>query len=155
MMGPFDNALERLGIILPTPPKPVASYVPFVRAGNLVCVSGQLPSVDGKITCKGPVPNVISIDTAKEAAKLAMINAVAVLREACGGDLDQVKRIVRVGVFVQSADGFEQQPTIANGASDLLVAIFGDVGKHARAAVGTNALPLGATVEVELMAELK
>ena len=154
-MGLIDSTLAKLGIVLPAAPKPVASYVPFVRTGNLVFISGQLPSAEGKVTCKGAVPSAVTVEVAKDAAKLATINALAVLREACGGDLDQVKRIVRVGVFVQSADGFEQQPAVANGASDLLVAVFGEAGKHARAAVGTNALPLGATVEVELAAELK
>jgi enamine deaminase RidA (YjgF/YER057c/UK114 family) len=100
------------------------------------------------------VPTAVSVDAARAAARLATLNALAVLADACGGDLDRVTRIVRVGVFVQSADGFAQQPQVANGASDLLVEVFGDLGRHARAAVGTNALPLNATVEVELLAEV-
>ncbi len=160
-MGPFDNAVDRLGIVLPPPPKPVASYVPFIKVGGtpkgggMVYISGQLPSKDGQVIFAGKVPTVVSLEDAKEAAKLATINALSILREACDGDLDQVKRIVRVGVFVQSADDFYAQPQVANGASDLLVAIFGDTGKHARAAVGTNVLPLNAAVEVELIVELK
>ena len=154
-MSQIDAALQRLNITLPPAPKPVASYVPFVRTGNLVVVSGQLPSKDGKVQFAGAIPTVLSIEQGIEAARLCTINALAVLRDACGGNLDSVARIVRIGVFVQSADGFDGQPKVANGASDLLVAIFGDAGKHARAAVGTNALPLNAAVEMELMAELR
>ena len=153
-MGIIDTALENLGIVLPAAPKPVASYVPFVRTGNLVVVSGQLPSREGKVVYAGAVPTALSIEQGAEGAKLCVINALAVLKEACDGDLDRVVRIVRIGVFVQSADGFDMQPKVANGASDLLVAVFGEKGKHARAAVGTNALPLNAAVEVELMAEV-
>jgi enamine deaminase RidA (YjgF/YER057c/UK114 family) len=154
-MGTIDGALERLGIAMPAAPKPVASYVPFVRTGNLVIVSGQLPSKEGKVQCFGAVPAVATVEAATEAARLCVINALAVLRDACDGDLDRVARIVRIGVFVQSADGFDGQSKVANGASDLLVAIFGDAGRHARVAVGTNALPLNASVEVELMAEIR
>lgn len=153
-MGVVDSALEKLGIVLPPAPKPVASYVPFVKTGSLIIISGQLPSKEGKVQFAGAVPSAISIEQGAEAAKLCVINALAVLKDACGGDLDRVKRIVRIGVFVQSADGFDGQPKVANGASDLLVAVFGDAGKHARAAVGTNALPLNAAVEVELLAEI-
>lgn len=154
-MGPFDNALDRLGIVLPPPPKPVAAYVPFVRTGNLIVISGQLPSKDGRLLFTGPVPTAVAIENAKEAAKTACINALSILRDACRGDLDQVTRIVRVGVFVQSTNDFHEQPAVANGASELLLAIFGDAGRHARAAVGVNTLPLNATVEVELMAEIR
>jgi enamine deaminase RidA (YjgF/YER057c/UK114 family) len=152
-------APARLNLTLPPAPKPVAAYVPFVRTGNLVFISGQLPSRDGKVLYTGPVPSACSPEDAKQAAQLATLNALAVLKDACGGDigggLDNVARIVRLGVFVQSDNAFPSQPAIANGASDLLLALFGDAGKHARAAVGTNALPLNATVEVELLAELK
>jgi enamine deaminase RidA (YjgF/YER057c/UK114 family) len=155
-MGPFDNAIERLGITLPPAPKPVASYVPFVRTGNLVYISGQLPSKDGKVQFTGKVgQSGLTIEQAAEGAKLCAINLLAVLKDACNGDLDKVVRIVRIGVWVQSADGFDQQAKVANGVSDLLVGVFGDAGKHARAAVGTNELPLNATVEVELLAELR
>jgi enamine deaminase RidA (YjgF/YER057c/UK114 family) len=97
----------------------------------------------------------MSVEQAAEGAKLCVINGLAVLKDACGGDLDRVARIVRLGAFVQSADGFDGQSKVANGASDLMMAIFGDAGKHARAAVGTNALPLNASVEVELLAEMR
>ncbi len=154
-MGTFDNALQRLGIILPPAPKPVAAYVPFVRTGNLVFISGQLPSASGVVQFLGAVPTALSIEKGAEAARLCTINALAVLRDACAGDLDQVVRIVRIAVFVQSADGFDAQPKVATGASELLVQVFGEAGKHARAAVGVNALPLNAAVEVELIAEVK
>ncbi len=156
-MGPFDNALERLGIILPTAPKPVAAYVPCARShgGQLLFVSGQLPFKDGTLTCTGPVPTAVSIEQAAEAARLCAINALAVLKDACHGDLNQIAQILRLGVFVQSAAGFDGQPKVANGASELLAAVFGDAGKHARAAVGANTLPLNATVELELIAELR
>ncbi len=156
-MGPFDNALERLGIILPPTPKPVAAYVPFTRArgGSLIFVSGQLPFKDGVLACTGPVPTAATIEQAAAAARLCAINALAVLKNACQGDLNQIAQILRLAVFVQSAPGFDAQPQVANGASELLAAIFGDAGKHARAAIGANALPLNATVELELTAELR
>jgi enamine deaminase RidA (YjgF/YER057c/UK114 family) len=154
-MGNIESALQRLGITLPPAPKPVASYVPASRSGNLVFVSGQLPSREGKVVFSGAVPGALTIEQGAEAAKLCAINALAVLKDACHGDLDQVARIVRIGVFVQSADGFDGQPKVANGASDFLVSVFAEAGKHARAAVGVNALPLNAAVEVELMAELR
>jgi enamine deaminase RidA (YjgF/YER057c/UK114 family) len=152
---PVRDTLARLGITLPPAPKPVASYVPFVRTGNLIFISGQLPSKEGKVIHVGLVPTAVSVEQATEAARLAVLNAVAVLSDACTGDLDRVVRIVRIGVFVQSAAGFAQQSQVANGASDLLVEIFGEAGRHARAAVGTNALPLDAAVEVELIAEVR
>jgi enamine deaminase RidA (YjgF/YER057c/UK114 family) len=156
-MGPADNALERLGIKLPVAPKPVAAYVPAVRShgGPVVFVSGQLPFKDGVLTCTGPVPSVVSIEQATEAARLCAINALAALRDVCQGDIDKIARILRIGVFVQSAEGFSEQPKVANGASELFAAVFGENGKHARAAVGTNTLPLNASVEVEVVAEIR
>jgi enamine deaminase RidA (YjgF/YER057c/UK114 family) len=117
-------------------------------------ISGQLPSREGKVVFAGKVPSALALEQAVEAARLATLNALAVLRDACGGDLDRVVRIVRLGVFVQSDDTFGRQPAVANGASDLLVSIFGEAGRHARAAVGVNTLPLNAGVEVEMMAEV-
>lgn len=151
----ISETLGQLGITLPGVAKPVAAYVPWVQAGDLVFVSGQLPSREGKVVATGAVPAQVSPEDAKSAARLAAINALAALADACGGDLDKVVRIVRVGVFVQSADGFAGQPAVANGASELFQAVFGDAGRHARAAVGTNALPLNATVEVELVAQVR
>lgn len=156
-MGPFENALDRLGLKLPPAPKPVAAYVPFVQShgGQLIYVSGQLPFKDGVLTCTGAVPTDVSLEQATEAARLCAINAIAVLKDACHGDIDRIGQILRIGVFVQSAAGFGDQPKVANGASELLAAVFGDHGKHARAAVGTNTLPLNATVELEIFAELR
>jgi len=156
-MGPADNALDRLGIKLPAAPKPVAAYVPAVRShgGPVVFVSGQLPFKDGQLTCVGPVPTAVTVEQATEAAKLCAINAMAALRDVCQGDIDKIARILRIGVFVQSAEGFADQPKVANGASELFAAVFGENGKHARAAVGTNTLPLNATVEVEVVAEMR
>ncbi len=157
-MALIDATLQQLGITLPPAPKAVASYVPFVRAGNLIFISGQLPSREGKVQFAGMIgtgQGALSVEQGAEAAKLCIINALAVLRDACDGDLDRVTRIVRIGVFVLSADGFDMQPKVANGASDFLLAVFGEKGKHARAAVGVNALPLNAAVEVELLAEVR
>lgn len=144
--------LAALGLSLPPAPKPVAAYVPSVRTGNLVFVSGQLPMKDG-VLAKGTVPGQVSVEAAAAAARQAALNGLAVLADAAGG-LDRVKRIVRVGVFVCSEAGFTDQPKVANGASELLQQVFGEAGRHARAAVGNIALPLGACVEVELLAEI-
>ncbi len=144
--------LADLGLTLPDAPNPLAAYVPSVRAGNLVFVSGQLPFRDGQLIATGPVPSAISIEQAQEAARQCVLNALAVLADAVEGDLDRVRRIVRLGVFVASDPTFTDQPQVANGASELFQDIFGDLGRHARAAVGSVALPLGATVEVEMIA---
>jgi enamine deaminase RidA (YjgF/YER057c/UK114 family) len=147
--------LAELGLILPTPPEPVASYVPVVRMGSLLVVSGQIPFVDGRgaLLSIGAVPERASIEQATAAARQCALNAIAIVDRELGGALDRVVRIVRLGVFVASEPGFGEQPRIANGASDLLVEIFGDRGRHARAAVGVSALPLDATVEIEMTVE--
>jgi len=149
-----SEALSALGLVLPPAPKPVASYVPFARSGNLVWISGQLPFRDGALTTTGPVPSACSIESAQQAARQCALNALAVAADAAGG-LDMIERVLRVGVFVQSDAGFTEQPKVANGASDLLQQIFGDAGRHARAAVGNIALPLGASVEVELLVQVR
>jgi enamine deaminase RidA (YjgF/YER057c/UK114 family) len=153
-MGRIDERLTELGIELPAAPKPVAAYVPSVAAGGLVFVSGQIPMSGGGLLATGPVPSAASPEAARAAARQCGLNALAVLRDALGGDLDRVRRIVRLGVFVASDPGFTDQPAVANGASELLQEVFGEAGRHARAAVGSVALPLGATVEVELVAEV-
>lgn len=149
----IEKRMQELGIALPAAPTPVGSYVPFVRTGNLVFTSGQLPTQDGKLQATGKVGADVTIEQAAEAARTAVMNAVAQVAGAAGG-IDRIKRIVRLGVFVNSADGFTDQPKVANGASDLLVSIFGDAGKHARSAVGCNELPLNAAVEIEMTAEV-
>ncbi len=149
-----DAALAELGITLPTPVAPVANYVPYVQTGNLVILSGQLPMEEGKIAVAGHVGEGIGLEEAQRAARICAINLLAQLRLACAGDLSRVKRCVRLGIFVNSTNNFTDQPKVANGASDLIVAVLGEAGKHARAAVGVNTLPLGAAVEVEGMFEI-
>lgn len=148
-----SDRLNALGLILPPAPKPVGSYLPAVRSANLVFISGQLPLREGKVQYAGKVPTDVQLSDAAQAARMAVLNALAIAADVAGG-IDQLQRIVRLGVFVNSATGFTEQPKVANGASDLLVEIFGDVGRHARAAVGVNELPLNAAVEVELIAEI-
>jgi enamine deaminase RidA (YjgF/YER057c/UK114 family) len=145
--------LKEMGLELPPAPKPVGSYVPCVRAGSLLFVSGQLPMINGRLRFAGKVPTDQTPQHAADAARTAVLNALAIIADAAGG-LANVKRIVRLGVFVNSAEGFMDQPKVANGASDLLAELFGDAGRHARAAVGVRELPLDATVELELIAEL-
>jgi enamine deaminase RidA (YjgF/YER057c/UK114 family) len=151
----FEANLAALGLTLPAAPKPVASYVPAVRAGNLVYVSGQLPMKDGQLMATGPVPSKCTPEAAHAAARQCVLNGLAVLGDHIGGDFSRVVRIVRVGAFVQSDDGWTEQPKVANGGSELLQQLFGEAGRHARAAVGTNALPLGASVEIELLVEVR
>lgn len=151
-MHDIDARLAEIGIALPEAPAPVASYLPAVRVGSFVQVSGQLPTVDRQLTCTGSVPSQVDIEQAAKAARLCAINALAVLKQAIDGDWSQLVRLVRVGVFVQCDVGFGQQPEVANGASELLADVLGDAGRHARAAVGVIALPRQATVELELTA---
>jgi enamine deaminase RidA (YjgF/YER057c/UK114 family) len=150
-----EEKLMSLGIELPTPAKAVANYVPWVRSGNLVFVSGQLPFVNGALFATGVVGVDCSLDTAVQAARIAAINIIAQLQSAADGDLTRVKRIVKITGFVASAQNFVEHPKIINGASDLFVDVFGDKGRHARAAVGVCALPLNACVEIEAIAELE
>ena len=142
----LQRSLDRLGLELPPVPKPVASYIPARKIGNLIYVSGQLPMKDGKLMCTGPVPSKVSVEEAQAAARQCVLNGIAAAMS-----VGQVRGVVRVGAFVQSDDGFDGQPKVANGASDLLMELLGDDGRHARAAVGTNALPLNASVEVEFL----
>jgi enamine deaminase RidA (YjgF/YER057c/UK114 family) len=149
--------LAQLGLTLPKAPRPVAAYVPANISGNLLFVSGQLPFRDEELLAKGPVPTVISVERAIEASRQCGLNALAVAVDALEGlgGADRLARVVRVGVWVQSDARFAEQPKIANGASQLMVDVFGDAGKHARAAVGSIALPLDASVEVEVLFELR
>jgi enamine deaminase RidA (YjgF/YER057c/UK114 family) len=149
-----EARLHELGIVLPTPVAPVASYVPYVRTGSLVFVSGNIPFHEGKLIRTGLVGSDVTVEDAVADARMCAINLLAQLR-AAAGTLDNIKQIVRVGVFVASAPGFRAQPQVGNGASDLFVEVFGDAGRHARAAVGVAELPLGAPVEVDVVAELR
>lgn len=150
----IESRLKELNIVLPEAPKPAGSYVPAVVCERMVFVAGQLPSLNGELKYTGKVGTEVSIESAYEAAKLCAINALGVLK-AYVGDLDKIEQVVRVGGFVNSADGFTMQPKVINGASDFLVEVFGEKGKHARAAVGVNELPLNAAVEVEMLVYLK
>ena len=144
-----DDNLNRLGITLPNAPAPAANYVPYVVAGNMVYISGQLPLVDGKLSVTGHVGNNVSTQEAAGQARLCAINLLAQLKAACGGDLSRVKQVVKLGGFVACTDDFTDQPEVINGASDLMVEVFGDAGRHARFAVGANTLHRGTCVEVE------
>ncbi len=146
--------LEELGITLPEPSLPVASYVPAVQTGNLVFVSGQGPVAEGKPVYTGRLGAELDVAHGQQAARLAALNCIAQLK-AHLGSLDHVRRIVKVLGFVASTDTFEQQPLVMNGASDLLEQVFGERGKHARSAIGTNKLPSNIPVEVELIAEVE
>ena len=144
-----DDNLNRLGVALPDAPAPAANYVPYVVAGNMVYVSGQLPLVDGKLSVTGHVGKNVSTEEAAGQARLCAINLLAQLKAACGGDLSRVKQVVKLGGFVACTDDFTDQPEVINGASDLMVEVFGDAGRHSRFAVGSNTLPRGTCVEVE------
>ncbi|MFD2233364.1 RidA family protein [Phaeospirillum tilakii] len=154
MSGRIDARLAELGLVLPTPAVAVANYLPFVVSGPLLFVSGQLPFADGKVAVTGRLGESVSIEDGQRAARLCAINLLAQARIAAGGDLDRVTRLVRLGGFVASTPDFTGQPQVLNGASDLFVAVLGEAGRHARAAVGVAALPLGAAVEIEAVFEL-
>lgn len=146
--------LKELTIVLPPPIAPVANYVPYVLSGKLLVLSGQISkSADGKLIC-GAVPTEVGLEDAITAARICAVNLIAQINGALQGDLSRVKRIVRLGVFVNSTPDFFDQPKVANGASDLMVEVFGDAGRHARSAVGTNTLPLGVSVEVDAIVEI-
>jgi enamine deaminase RidA (YjgF/YER057c/UK114 family) len=148
-----ESRLEELKIVLPTPPSPVAAYIPAVRTGDLVFVSGQLPMSGGQLTVTGKVPSSVPVEAAAEGARVCILNSLAILR-ATVGNLAKLKRVVRIGVFVQSDSDFVEQAIVANGASELLQRIFGDIGRHARSTIGVPALPLNAAVEVEAIYEV-
>ncbi|MBN9545120.1 MAG: RidA family protein [Alphaproteobacteria bacterium] len=153
-MSKIESRLKELAIVLPTPPAPVASYVPYVVTGNLVFISGQVTAAPEGLKFVGKVGADISLEDGKEAAKLCAINLLAQLKAACGGDLERVRRCVKLGVFVNATADFTQHPEVGNGASDLIVAVLGDAGKHARAATGAGSLPRGVAVEVDGVFEI-
>ncbi|NMP22446.1 RidA family protein [Sulfobacillus harzensis] len=149
----ISERLESLGLTLPEPPKAVAAYIPALVSGTLCYTSGQLPFKDGKLVAEGQVGATVEPAAAYEAAQQAALNAISVAAQAAGG-LERLKRVVKVVGFVQSHPDFHGQPQVINGASELLEKVFGDNGRHARSAVGTNALPLNAAVEVEIIFEV-
>jgi enamine deaminase RidA (YjgF/YER057c/UK114 family) len=148
-----ESRLAELGIRLPPAPKPLASYVPAVRTGNLVYLAGQGPIADGKPTVTGKVGAELTEEEGASAARASALVALSALRAEIGS-LDRVRRIVKVVGFVNSAPGFTRQPWVVNGASELLIEIFGEAGRHARSAVGVNELPLNIPVEVEIVVEV-
>lgn len=150
----IERRLVESGIVLPEPPAPVAAYVPGVICGNMVYVSGQLPSKAGKLAYTGKLGLDLDIEQGRQAARTAGINCLGILK-ALLGDLDRVRRIVKLTGYVQSADDFYDQPKVVNGASELMQEVFGSIGQHARAAVGVNSLPLNAACEIELIVEFQ
>jgi len=147
--------LVELGITLPPAAAPVANYVGYTISGRTVYISGQLPFRDGKLTCVGKLGAGVSVEEGYAAGRQCALNILAHLKVACGGDLDRVSRVLRLGGFVNSTPDFTDAPKCVNGASDLMVAVFGDAGRHARAAVSVASLPAGAAVEVDAVVELK
>jgi enamine deaminase RidA (YjgF/YER057c/UK114 family) len=146
----FEEKLTSLGLALPEAPKPVATYVPAVQTGNLLFLSGVLPMRNGQLAFTGKLGRDLTVPEGIEAAKVAILNALAIAKQELGS-LDRITRVVKVVGHVASADGFAEQPQVLNGASDLLVAIFGDAGRHARVATGAAELPGGAAVEIEVI----
>ena len=155
MAGTIDAKLKELGIEIPEPAAPVANYVPFVAVGKLVFISGQVPLVDGKPQFLGKVGGTVSLEDGQKAARTCAINLIAQMKAAAGGDLDKVKQVVRLGGFVNSTPEFTDQPKVVNGASDLMVEVFGDKGRHCRTAVSAGGLPIDVAVEVDAVIELE
>ena len=153
-MGKVENRLIELGLLLPEAPKPVAAYIPAKQSGKLVFTAGQLPMVNGELISKGFLGQEVAIEDANKAARVCTLNALAAIKGVIG-DLDRIKQIVRVVGYVASIPTFTQQPAVVNGASELLLEIFGEAGKHARSAVGVAVLPLNASVEIELTVEVE
>ncbi len=153
-MGRIAARLQELGLVLPVPATAVGNYVPWVVTGSLVFVSGQLPLVAGKVVQQGRLGDGVSIEDAYAAARLCALNLLAQAGAAAGGDLDRIRRVVRLTGFVAGTADFTDQPKVINGASDLMVEVLGEAGRHARVAVGTVALPLNATVEVDGVFEI-
>ena len=154
-MGRVDDKLRALGLVLPEPAAPAATYVPFVQSGSLVFVSGQIPTWNGERRFVGKVGQEYGIEEAKQAAHLVALNLLAQVRAACDGDLDRVRRCVRLGGFVNCTTDFNDHPLVVNAASELLLAVFGEAGRHARAAVGAPSLPFGVAVEIDAIFEIE
>ena len=150
----FEEKIKSLGLELPEPPKPVAAYVPAVKVDNYVYTSGQLPFVNGELKYKGKVGKDVQEEDAYEAAKICALNCLSVIKGVIG-DLDNIEQVVKINGYVASAPGFNLQPKVINGASELIGEIFGNIGQHARSAVGVNELPLDATCEVEMIVRVK
>jgi enamine deaminase RidA (YjgF/YER057c/UK114 family) len=153
-MGKVEDRLKSLGMVLPEVPAPLAAYVPAKKVGQVIFTAGQLPLLKGELICKGLLGQDVDVEQAYQAARICTLNALAAIKGVVK-DLDQIVQVVRVVGYVASTSTFTQQPAIVNGASELLLEIFGEVGKHARSAVGVASLPLNASVEIELTVEVK
>lgn len=154
MPGKIDARLKELGIELPNAPMPAANYVPFVVAGSMLFVAGQITAVNGEVKYKGKLGKDLAVEDGYQAARICGLNLIAQAKAACGGDLDKIKRVVKLGGFVNATPDFTDHPKVVNGASDLMAEVFGEAGKHARFAVGASSLPLGIAVEVDAIFEL-
>ena len=150
----IEEKIKELGLFLPEAPKPLAAYIPAIVTGKLVMTAGQVPIISGEMKYKGKVGVDVTLDEAKKAAELCALNCLSVIKGVIG-DLNKIERIIKLAVFVNSADNFVGQPSVANGASELMEKLFGENGKHVRSAVGVNELPRDAAVEIEMIAELK
>ena len=155
MPGKIETRLKELGIALPPAPAPAANYVPWVVSQNMAFIAGQIPMQDGKPSFIGKLGREFTIEQGQQAARICALNVLAQLKAACGGDLDKVARCAKVGAFVNCTPEFSDQPQVVNGASDLFVKIFGDAGRHARAAVAVAGLPRNSTVEIQVVVEVK
>src|ERR1035437_1043320 len=150
----IETKIKKLGYTLPEPAKPLAAYISAIKIDKLVYTAGQLPSVNGQLQYKGKVGFNVSEEEGQKAAVLSLLNCLAVIKSVCG-DLDQIEQVVKLTVFINGPDGFTNKPKVANGASELLLRIFGDAGKHVRSAVGVNELPIDAPLEIEMVVKLK
>ena len=149
----IEERLKELGIVIPTAPKPAGSYIPVTVSGKLAFISGQIPIKDGKVVYHGKIGDTQTIEEAQKASKLCIINGLAQIRAYCN-TLDNVEKIIKISGFVNSVQDFTEHPKVINAASDLLVEIFGEKGKHSRIAIGVSSLPLNATVEIDMLVEL-
>ncbi len=149
----IEEKIKQLGFALPPAPKPLAAYIPSIQTGNLVLTSGQVPAADGKIIFTGKIGKDLSEEEGRKAAELCLMNCLSAVKDVIK-DLERIKRIVKLTVFVNSAEGFTAQPKVANGASELLEKIFGENGRHVRSAVGVSELPLDSAVEIEMIVQV-
>jgi len=155
MAGTVEARMREKGIELPQVAAPQGAYLPYVISGNLVFMAGQLPMLNGEIQVKGKLGDEVSLEDGQKAARICGLNLIAQLRQALDGDLDRVRRVVKLTGFVNAVPDYEGQPKVVNGVSDLMAEVFADVGAHARAAVGAGSLPLGVAVEVEGIFEIE
>ena len=153
-MNRYEQVIAELGLTIPEPATPVANFVPYVVTGKLVYISGQIPFQAGRAVFVGKLGADFTVEEGQEAARTCALQVLALIRRACGGDLDKVVRCIRLGGFINSTPEFTSQPQVMNGASDLIVSVFGERGRHARAAVGVNSLPWGVAVEVDAIFEI-